>query len=112
MRKLRRNKDHRRLMLRNMAISLILNERIVTTDTRAKELKRMVDKIIDRATQNSDLATRRWVVEIIPSKQAVKKLFDEIVPKYRDNARGGYTKIVKVGFRKGDGAPTSLIELV
>jgi len=97
-------------MLSNMAASLILEEKITTTLLKAKELRRVSEKLITRAKGGS-LQDRRLVAARMHNKEAVKKLFDEISPRYA-NRPGGYTRIVKLGNRTGDAAPMAIIELV
>ena len=97
-------------MLRNMATSLIRFERIKTTDAKAKELKRVVDKLVTLG-KRSDLHARRQALAFVRDKTMVSKLFNEISPRYQDRA-GGYTRIIKVGFRHGDNAPISIVEFV
>lgn len=109
-RKLGRYGSHRRAMLANMTASLILEGRITTTVTRAKELRRVVEKLITRARGES-LHDRRIVLSRLPHKEAVAKLFGEVAPRYA-NRPGGYTRIVKLGFRHGDASPMAIIELV
>ncbi len=109
-RKLGRVTSHRLAMLRNLTTSLIRNERIITTTTRAKETKRMTDKMITLA-KRGDLHARREALRVIYDKDVVKKLFDELGPKYRDRS-GGYTKIYKLGPRRGDGAEEAVLKLV
>ena len=103
--------SHRGLMLGNMAASLFLNGSITTTVTRAKELRRVAEKLITRARGGS-VHDIRVVFSKMPHKQAATKLFQEIAPKYKDFDKGGYTRIVKLGARKGDGSPMAVIELV
>ena len=102
--------DHRRAMLRNMVTSLIKEERITTTETRAKEVRSIAEKMVTLA-KRGDLAARRQVLEYLYDKEAAKKLFDTVAPRYQDRS-GGYTRIVKVGFRRGDAAPMVILELV
>ncbi len=109
-RSLGRRGSHRMAMLENMSVSLILEERIETTVTRAKELRRVVEKMISKA-KSGRLHDRRLVASKLPDKAAVKKLFDEIAGWYVDR-NGGYTRITKTGFRKGDAAPMAVIGLV
>lgn len=109
-RKLSRTLSHRRALLRNLAISLIMNGRIITTEPKAKELRRVVEKLITKA-KDGTLHMRRQVIAFIPHKEAVKKLFNEIAPKYKDR-NGGYTRILKIGEREGDAAFMTLVELV
>jgi large subunit ribosomal protein L17 len=101
---------HRIAMLRNMVTDLLRYERIKTTDTRAKELRRVAEKTITLAKQGT-LHARRRAATIVRDKEVLKKLFDEIAKKYKDRP-GGYTRIVKLGTRRGDNAPISMIELV
>ena len=117
-RKLGRTADHRKAMLRNMATSLILNGKIETTEMKAKELRSVVDELITLA-KRGDLHARRqaaaYVRNIVADEKTgetvLKKLFDEIGPKYADR-NGGYTRVLKTGFRRGDSAPMAIIELV
>ena len=108
--KLGRTASHRKAMLSNMMTSLFANETITTTQIRAKELKRSAEKIITFA-KRGDLHARRQVLRIIADKQVGAKLFDEIGPRYKSR-NGGYTRVVKMGPRRGDGAFMSIIELV
>jgi len=108
-RKLSRHTQHRELMFRNMVVSLLHHERIRTTLTKAKELRSWADKIITLA-KKGDLAARRRAFDFLRDREAVKKLFEEIAPRFKDR-QGGYTRIYKAGWRLGDAAPLSLIEL-
>lgn len=110
LRKLGRPTDHRKAMLRNQVTSLLRNGRIETTVTRAKETKRMADKMITLG-KRGDLHARRQALAYIYDEDVVKKLFDEIAPKYADR-NGGYTRVLKVGPRRGDGAEIAILELV
>lgn len=101
---------HRISMFRNMVTDLLRHESIKTTDTRAKELKRLAEKMITLAKKGT-LHSRRQAAAFIRDRVVIKKLFDEIAQKYKDRP-GGYTRIIKFGFRKGDNAPVSIIELV
>jgi large subunit ribosomal protein L17 len=101
---------HRISMFRNMVTDLLRHESIKTTDTRAKELKRLAEKMITLAKRGT-LHSRRQAAAFIRDRAVLKKLFDEIAQKYKDRP-GGYTRIIKFGFRKGDNAPVSIIELV
>lgn len=103
--------SHRKLMLGNMAASLFLNGQIKTTVTRAKELRRVAEKLITRARGGS-VHDIREVFSRMPHKKAATKLFQEIAPKYANFDKGGYTRIVRLGSRKGDGAEMAVIELV
>jgi large subunit ribosomal protein L17 len=97
-------------MLANMTADLILEGQITTTVTRAKELRRVAEKLITRAKGES-LHDRRIVLSRLPHKEAVEKLFAEVAPRYT-NRPGGYTRIVKLGFRHGDASPMAVISLV
>lgn len=110
LRRLGRCGSHRRAMLGNMAASLFIEGSIVTTETRAKELRRVAEKLITRA-KGGTFNDRRLVIARIPHKEAVNKLFAEIGPKYA-NRNGGYTSIVKLGARVGDASPMAVIRLV
>ncbi len=109
-RKLSRHTQHRNLMFRNMLVSLLQYERIKTTLAKAKELRRWVDRVIGLGKKGT-LHARRQAFDILRDETVVKKLFDKIAPKMKDR-EGGYTRIYKLGWRQGDGAPLSLIELV
>lgn len=102
--------DQRRAMLRNMVTSLIKEERITTTEMRAKEVRSIAEKMVTLA-KRGDLAARRQVSEYVFDEAAAKKLFDSVAARYQDRA-GGYTRIVKVGHRRGDAAPMVILELV
>lgn len=101
---------HERLMLNNMATSLFKHGKITTTETRAKRLRPVAERLITFA-KRGDLASRRRVMQQILDKGVVHQLFTEIAPQVLER-QGGYTRIVKLGFRKGDNAPMALIELV
>jgi len=109
-RKLGRNTGHRGSMLRNIVTSLFQYERIETTEARAKELKSIAEKMITLGKQG-DLAARRQAMAYLLDETVVKKLFDTIAPKYADR-QGGYTRTMKVGYRRGDAAEMVIIELV
>ena len=109
-RKLGRASDHRRAMLRAMVTYLLENGKIETTVTRAKEVRSMAEKMITTAKTN-DLHSKRQVLAYVTKEDVVKKLFDEIAPKYADR-NGGYTRIVKIGPRRGDAAEMAVISLV
>jgi len=109
-RKLGITTDHRVAMLRNMTVSLINHGRIVTTVTRAKELRRVSERMITLG-KRGDLHARRQALAYIYDKNAVYKLFEEVAPKYKER-NGGYTRILKMGPRRGDGAEMAIIELV
>ncbi|ABF14094.1 50S ribosomal protein L17 [Candidatus Palibaumannia cicadellinicola] len=109
-RKLNRNSSHLHAMLRNMAASLIINEVIKTTLPKAKELPRVVEPLITLA-KHDNIANRRLVFAKIRSNEIVSKLFRELGPRFL-NRTGGYTRILKCGFRAGDNAPMAYIEFV
>jgi len=108
--KLGRNSSHRSSLLANLSISLITHKKIETTYTKAKEVRRSIEKLVTVAKDNN-LKAQREVQKVIKNKQASKILFEEISPKYLER-NGGYTRIVKTGFRKGDSAPLAIIEFV
>ncbi|NPV44237.1 50S ribosomal protein L17 [Koleobacter methoxysyntrophicus] len=109
-RKLGRDSGHRKAMLRNLVTSLLKNGKIVTTETRAKEIKRITEKMITLG-KKGDLHARRQALSYILDETVVKNLFEQTAPKYAER-NGGYTRIVKIGPRRGDGAPMAQIELV
>ena len=109
-RKLGRNSSHRRAMLRNLVTSLLAEGRIQTTHTRAKEVQRIADRMITHG-KRGDLHARRQALAYIYSEDVVTKLFTEYAEKYADR-NGGYTRVLKMGPRRGDGAEISIIELV
>jgi large subunit ribosomal protein L17 len=109
-RQLNRNSSHRKAMFRNMAVSLIEHEVIKTTVPKAKELKRVAEPLITLAKSDS-VANRRLAFARTGDKAAVGKLFGELGPRYQDRP-GGYTRILKCGYRTGDAAPMAYIELV
>ena len=109
-RKLGRSPDHRRAMLRGMTTLLLDKGRIETTVWRAKELKRTADKMITIGKKNT-LAAKRAALTYITKEEVVKKLFDQIAPSFEDR-QGGYTRVLKLGPRRGDGAEMAIIELV
>ncbi|MDD6034483.1 MAG: 50S ribosomal protein L17 [Oscillospiraceae bacterium] len=109
-RKLGRTSDHRKAMLRAMVTFLLENGRIETTVTRAKEVRAMAEKMITLGKDNT-LHAKRQVLAYVTKEDVAKKLFDEIAPKYADK-NGGYTKIIKIGPRRGDAAEMAIIELV
>jgi large subunit ribosomal protein L17 len=108
--KLNRKASHRKAMFSNMLTSFFENETLETTTAKAKELRRLSEKIITRAKQNT-LHNKRIVLKRIRNRDIVAKLFDEIAPRYR-NVNGGYTRLIKMGKRIGDGADLSLLELI
>ena len=109
-RKLGRPTDQRIAMLRNLTTSLLENGKIETTVTRAKEVRSTAEKMITLGKTNT-LHTRRQAMSYITKEDVVKKVFDEIAPKYADR-NGGYTRIIKIGPRRGDAAYMCIIELV
>ncbi len=109
-RKLGRASDSRRAMLRAMVTYLFENGKIETTVARAKEVRSMADKMVTLG-KRSDLHAKRQVFSYITKETVAKKVIDEYGPKYADRT-GGYTRIIKTGVRRGDAAPTAIIELV
>ena len=109
-RKLNRTSSHRNAMLRNMANSLVTHETIVTTLPKAKELRRVVEPLITLGKKPS-LANRRLAFDRTRDRDVVVKLFGDLGPRFA-NRNGGYVRILKCGFRKGDNAPLALVELV
>ncbi|TXL60991.1 50S ribosomal protein L17 [Cerasibacillus terrae] len=115
-RKLGRTTDARMALLRNLASDLILHERIETTEAKAKELKKVVEKMITLG-KRGDLHARRQAAAFLynktndEDKKVIQKLFDDIAPRYEER-QGGYTRILKLGTRQGDGAKSAIIELV
>ncbi|NLJ72200.1 MAG: 50S ribosomal protein L17 [Syntrophomonadaceae bacterium] len=109
-RKLSLASSQRKAVLKNSVASLIEAEKITTTETRAKEIKKITDKMITLG-KKGDLHSRRQALAFITSEAAVDKLFSDIAGRYTDR-QGGYTRIIKTGNRKGDGAPMVILELV
>jgi large subunit ribosomal protein L17 len=109
-RKLNRSASHRWALMRNLVTSLLRDERIRTTDPKAKELRRWADRVISLGKEGT-LHARRQALGIVQDKSVVRKLFDSLAPRFKDRP-GGYTRIVKIGWRHGDSAPISLVELV
>lgn len=109
-RKLGRTSDQRRAMLRAMVTYLLENGKIETTVTRAKEVRPLAEKMITLGKKNT-LAAKRQAFAFITKEAVVKKTFDEIAPKYADR-NGGYTRIIRIGPRRGDGAEMAIIELI
>ena len=109
-RKLGRDSSARKALPRSIVTSLFQHERIETTEAKAKELRKVADKMLTLA-KRGDLHARRQVLAYMMDEDVVKKLFDEIAPKYKDR-QGGYTRIIKTGVRQGDAAPMVIIELV
>jgi large subunit ribosomal protein L17 len=108
--KLKRDKDERRGLLRNLVLSVIREERIVTTPQKAKAAKPLVEKMITLAKKDS-LHSRRMAASFLNHPEGVQKLFDKLGTRF-GNRNGGYTRIVKLGWRKGDGAEQVMLELV
>ena len=109
-RRLGRKPDHRQHMMRNMVTSFFEHERITTTVTRAKELRKLVDKMITLG-KRGDLHARRQALQVIREQKVVTKLFEMIAPRFSERP-GGYTRIIKLENRQGDNAPMAIIELV
>ena len=110
LRKLNRSSSHRLAMLRNMTVSLLRHEVIKTTLPKAKELRRVAEPILTLG-KNPSLANRRLAFARLRDREIVTKLFDELGPRYATR-NGGYSRILKFGFRKGDNAPMALVELM
>jgi large subunit ribosomal protein L17 len=109
-RKLGRRINHRKSLFRNLVTSLVRHERIETTEAKAKEIRSLADHVITLA-KRGDLHARRQALAVLTEEDVVKKLFDTIGPRYGDR-EGGYTRIVKLGPRRGDAAPMVYLELV
>lgn len=109
-RKLGRTTAHRKAMMRNMVTSLLEHERIVTTEPKAKELRRVADKMVTLGKRGT-LHARRQALRVIRSNIVVRKLFDDVAPRFGDR-NGGYTRILHLGYRAGDAASMAIIELV
>ncbi|MBM2806704.1 MAG: ribosomal protein [Deltaproteobacteria bacterium] len=109
-RQLSRNSSHRWALMRNLITALLREEKIQTTDPKAKELRRWVERVITLG-KRGDLHARRQALSIVYDKAVVAKLFDTIGPRFKDRP-GGYTRIIKLGMRHGDAAQMALIELV
>ncbi len=109
-RKLGRECGPRRALLKNLAASLIIYEKVNTTEAKAKEIRGYVEKLITRGKKPT-LANRRLLISRLPTKQAVNKILEVLSPRYQERS-GGYTRIVKLGRRQGDAAKVVLIELV
>lgn len=107
---LSRNSSHRRAMLRNIVTSLLKYEQIETTDAKAKETRPIAEKMITLA-KRGDLHARRLVLSYLQDKEVAHKLFDDLKDRLTTR-QGGYVRIVKKGFRKGDGAPVSIVQLL
>ena len=109
-RKLSRTSSHRKALLKNMAIAIIEREKIETTVPKAKELRRYIERLVT-ISRDADLNTHRQVFASLQSKEATKKLINEIAPKYKDR-NGGYTSIVKTRIRRGDATQMAFISFV
>ena len=109
-RKLGRTTPHRMAMLRNLVTSILEHERVTTTDARAKEVRPLTEKVITYG-KRGDLHARRQALKIVRSRAVVRKVFDTVAKRFADRP-GGYTRIIKLGRRKGDCAPLSIIELL
>ena len=109
-RKFGRNTNQRKALFRGLAASLILNERISTTEAKAKNIRPMVEKLVSMAREDTE-HHRRLVMARVGSEAATRKLFEVIGPRFEDQ-NGGYTRIYKIGQRRGDAAPMALIEFV
>ena len=109
-RKLGRSPAHRKALFRNQLASLVREERIKTTLHKAKELRPIAEKVVTQGKRDT-LHARRQVNRLLPERQLVKKVFDDIAPRFQDRP-GGYTRIVKLGPRRGDGAEMAVIEFV
>ncbi len=109
--KLGRPTEHRVLMLRNLVTDLMEHGKVVTTVARAKELRRMADRLITKAKQEDKVKAIRDVLAVVTKKDIAYKVVNEIAPKYKDR-NGGYTRLLHYDFRKGDAAPTAIVMLV
>ncbi len=108
--KLRRNPAHRRALLRNLAASVVERNRVTTTLAKAKAIQPIVEKMVTLG-KSGTLADKRRALSYFFKRQTVQKLFDEVAPRFMDR-RGGYTRVIRSDFRKGDGAETAIIEFV
>ena len=110
-RKFGRDKSQKKALLNSLALNLIVREKIKTTEPKAKELRPFIEKLVTSAKKN-DLATRRVIISKLSNRsKEVKKLFEVLAPKYKD-VKGGYTRVLKLGARKSDGAKMAIIEFV
>ena len=109
-RKFSRGKDQKKALLRNLTTSFLREEKIETTEAKAKDVSRIAEKMITLAKKNT-LASRRQALSYLTDEDVVYKLFENIGPKYQDR-QGGYTRVIKKGPRDGDGAPMAILELV
>lgn len=108
--KLGRTSSHRKAMFRNMVTSFLKYEKVETTDTKAKELRRIAEKMVTLG-KRGDLHARRQALAYVRDRDVVEKLFEQISSRFKER-RGGYTRIVKTGYRTGDNAPMALVEFV
>lgn len=108
--KLGRTQSHRKAMLANMVASLLMHNIIRTTEAKAKEVRKLAEKLITLG-KRGDLHAHRQVYAVIKDRKLVKKLFDEIAPKFKER-EGGYTRVLRLGIRKGDGATLAVVELL
>jgi large subunit ribosomal protein L17 len=109
-RQLNRSSSHRKALLRNLAVSVLTHECIRTTEAKAKEARGLIERVITWG-KRGDLHARRLAVRQVKSRALVKKVFDELAPRYQQRP-GGYTRIIKAGYRPGDNAPLVVLELV
>jgi large subunit ribosomal protein L17 len=109
-RKLGRTAAHRKALLRNLATALLEHERIITTEPKAKEVRRVADKLVTLG-KRGNLHARRQALQVVQSNAVVQKLFNEIAPRFAGR-QGGYTRILRLGYRPGDAAAMAVIELV
>lgn len=109
-RKLSRPTGHRLLMLRGLVTDLLRYERVTTTEAKAKEVRRLAERVITYG-RKGDLHHRRMALALLTDKAVVRKLFDELGPRYQERT-GGYTRLVRLGPRRGDAAPMAVVELV
>ena len=109
-RKLGRTTAHRKALLRNLATALLEHGRIITTEAKAKELRRVADKLVTLG-KRGDLHARRQALKIVRSNAVARKLFDEVGPRFAQR-KGGYTRVLRVGYRPGDAAAMAVTELV
>lgn len=110
-RKFGRTKNQRNALINSLALNLIVREKIKTTEAKAKELRPFIEKLVTRAKTDTVASRKFTVSKLINRKRETKKLFDVIAPKYKDK-KGGYTRILKLGARKSDGAKMAIIEFV
>lgn len=109
--KLSRTAEHRNAMLNNLVTSLFEKNVVITTTAKAKEAKKLAEKLITFAKNDDSVSSRREVAKRLKSRKIVQKLFEEIAPKYKMR-KGGYTRVISLGVRRGDAASTAILELV